>query len=131
MNKIDSTDASHMARKQIEAHDEVETSLKQQSSEREKSSMKELQISSKGMIPVDQLKEFIMGTIQNKIDGSTKSSMTYTKPYTETIDNLKISVGYQPPKFQQFDGKGNPKQHVDHFIETCNDVGTYGDHLIK
>ncbi|KAA0033277.1 ty3-gypsy retrotransposon protein [Cucumis melo var. makuwa] len=29
-----------------------------------------------------------------------------------------MSNGYQPPKFQQFDRKGNPKQHVDHFIET-------------
>ncbi|KAA0056498.1 retrotransposon gag protein [Cucumis melo var. makuwa] len=27
--------------------------------------------------------------------------------------------GYQPLKFQQFDGKGNPKQHVSYFIETC------------
>ncbi|TYK18366.1 ty3-gypsy retrotransposon protein [Cucumis melo var. makuwa] len=26
--------------------------------------------------------------------------------------------GYQPPKFQQFDGKGNPKQHITHFVET-------------
>ncbi|KAL0455856.1 UNVERIFIED_CONTAM: hypothetical protein Slati_0924800 [Sesamum latifolium] len=53
MNKIDSTDASHIAKKQIEAHDEAETSLKQQSNEREKSSTKELQVSSKGLILVD------------------------------------------------------------------------------
>ena len=32
--------------------------------------------------------------------------------------------GYQPPKFLQFDGKGNPKQHIAHFIETCKNVGT-------
>ncbi|KAL0461183.1 UNVERIFIED_CONTAM: hypothetical protein Slati_0005900 [Sesamum latifolium] len=72
-----------------------------------------------------------MGTIQNKFDRSTKSSLTYRKPYTQRIDNLKMPVGYQPPKFQQFDGEGNPKQHVAHFIETCNDAGTYGDHLVK
>ncbi|KAL0449419.1 UNVERIFIED_CONTAM: hypothetical protein Slati_1498300 [Sesamum latifolium] len=100
MNKIDSTDASHMVGKQIEAHDEVETSLKQQSSEKERSSMKELQVSSEGMIPIDQLKVFIMGTIQNKLDGSTKLSMTYTKSYTERIDNLKMPIDYQPLKFQ-------------------------------
>ena len=23
-----------------------------------------------------------------------------------------MSEGYQPPKFQQFDGKGTPKQHI-------------------
>ncbi|KAM1132645.1 hypothetical protein ACFX19_047713 [Malus domestica] len=39
--------------------------------------------------------------------------------------------GYQPPKFMQFDGKGNPKQHVAHFIETCNNAGTEGDYLAK
>ncbi|TYK23531.1 ty3-gypsy retrotransposon protein [Cucumis melo var. makuwa] len=39
--------------------------------------------------------------------------------------------GYQPPKFQQFDGKGNLKQHVAHFIETCETSGTRGDLLVK
>ncbi|KAK4406577.1 hypothetical protein Sango_0664200 [Sesamum angolense] len=36
-----------------------------------------------------------------------------------------MPMGYQPPKFQQFDGKGNPKQHMVHFVETCNNTGTY------
>ncbi|KAM1094239.1 hypothetical protein PS1_009300 [Malus domestica] len=39
--------------------------------------------------------------------------------------------GYQPPKFKQFDGKGNPKQHVAYFIETCNNARTEGDYLVK
>ncbi|KAM2162966.1 hypothetical protein ACFX1Q_040700 [Malus domestica] len=38
--------------------------------------------------------------------------------------------GFQPPKFMQFDGKGNPK-HIAHFIETCNNVGTNGDYLVR
>ena len=42
-----------------------------------------------------------------------------------------MPAGYQPPKFQQFDGKGNPKQHVAHFVETCNNAGTDGDLLVK
>ncbi|KAL0442078.1 UNVERIFIED_CONTAM: hypothetical protein Sradi_0146700 [Sesamum radiatum] len=42
-----------------------------------------------------------------------------------------MPMGYQPPKFQQFDGKGNLKHHVAHFVETCNNAGTYGDHLVK
>ena len=41
-----------------------------------------------------------------------------------------MPMGYQPPKFQLFDGKGNPKQHV-HFVETCNNAGTDGDLLVK
>ncbi|KAI3470776.1 hypothetical protein Pfo_027439 [Paulownia fortunei] len=119
MNKVDNVDVSRVMGKQVEVHDE------------EKPSTQEFQVSSDGMIPVDQLKEFIMGTIKDKFDGSSKSSLTYVKPYTQRIDNLKMTVGYQPPKFQQFDSKGNPKQHVAHFIETYNDAGTYGDYLVK
>ncbi|KAG8380602.1 hypothetical protein BUALT_Bualt06G0032700 [Buddleja alternifolia] len=42
-----------------------------------------------------------------------------------------MPMGYQPPKLQQLDGKGNPKQHVAHFMETCNNAGTDGDLLVK
>ncbi|CAA0806667.1 Unknown protein, partial [Striga hermonthica] len=52
-------------------------------------------------------------------------------PYSPRIDNLRMPVGYQPPKFQQFDNKGNPKQHIAHFIEPCNDAETHGDYLVK
>ena len=57
--------------------------------------------------------------------------MMYSKPYTKRIDILQMPAGYQPLKFQQFDGKGNPKQHIAHFIETCNNAGTDGDLLTK
>ncbi|KAL0356759.1 UNVERIFIED_CONTAM: hypothetical protein Scaly_1361600 [Sesamum calycinum] len=124
INKADNIDASHVMEKQVEAHDEVEMPIKQHYAEKDKSA-KEFQISSDGLIPVDQLKEFIEGTIRSKIEGSSRSSFTYSKPYTPRIDNLKMPIGYQPPKFQQFDGKGNPKQHVAHFVETCNNAGTY------
>ncbi|KAL0373119.1 UNVERIFIED_CONTAM: hypothetical protein Scaly_0993500 [Sesamum calycinum] len=116
--------------KQIESHDEVEMPIKQHCTEKDKSA-KELQISFDGLIPVDQLKEFIEGTIRSKIEGSSRSSFTYSKPYTPRIDSLKMPMGYQPLEFQQFDGNGNPKQHVAHFVETCNNAGTYGDHLVK
>ncbi|KAH7841973.1 hypothetical protein Vadar_000063 [Vaccinium darrowii] len=55
----------------------------------------------------------------------------YSKPYTKRIDYFRMPVGYQPPKFQQFDGKGNPKQHIAHFVETCNNAGTEGGLLVK
>ncbi|KAL0288039.1 UNVERIFIED_CONTAM: hypothetical protein Scaly_2745600 [Sesamum calycinum] len=130
INKADNIDASHITGKQVEAHDEVETPIKQHYTENDKST-KEIQISSDGLIPVDQLKEFIEETFKSNIEGSSRSSFTYSKPYTPRIDSLKMPKGYQPPKFQQFDGKGNPKQHVAHFVETCNNAGTYGDHLVK
>ena len=55
----------------------------------------------------------------------------YSKPYTKRIDILQMPAGYQPPKFQQFDGKGNLKQHIAHSMKTCNNAGTDGDLLIK
>lgn len=44
-----------------------------------------------------------------------------------------MSVDYQPPKFQHFDGKGNPKKYIAQFIETCNNAwtGTSGNLLVK
>ncbi|KAF9672515.1 hypothetical protein SADUNF_Sadunf11G0050300 [Salix dunnii] len=44
---------------------------------------------------------------------------------------MMIRSNYQPLKFQQFDGKGNPKQYTTHFIKTCNNAGTYGDLMVK
>lgn len=42
-----------------------------------------------------------------------------------------MPVIYQPPKFQQFEDKGNPKQHIEHFVETCNNASTNGDNMVK
>ncbi|KAM2972632.1 hypothetical protein FF2_019314 [Malus domestica] len=39
--------------------------------------------------------------------------------------------GYQPPKFMQFDGRSNPKQHIANFIETCNNARIEGDYHVK
>ncbi|KAL6314070.1 hypothetical protein AAG906_011805 [Vitis piasezkii] len=64
-------------------------------------------------------------------DGPSQSMLMYSKPYTKRIDNLRMPMGYQPPKFQSFNGKGNPRQHVAHFIETCNNASTDGDLLVK
>jgi len=50
-----------------------------------------------------------MGTFKDKYKVATKSSLTYARPYTARIDSLKMPAGYQPPKFQQLDGKGSLK----------------------
>ncbi|TYK00346.1 retrotransposon gag protein [Cucumis melo var. makuwa] len=55
----------------------------------------------------------------------------YSKPYTKRINDLRMPVGYQPPKFQQFDKKDNPKQHIAHFVKTCENAGSRGDQLVK
>ncbi|KAH0706560.1 hypothetical protein KY285_011082 [Solanum tuberosum] len=91
----------------------------------------QIHLSAGGLIPIDQLKNFIIEAIEDKFESPSKFSPTYAKSYTQRIDNLKMSESYQPPKLQQFDGKENPKQNIVHFIETCNDAGTYGYYLVK
>ncbi|KAF3659912.1 putative serine carboxypeptidase-like 19-like [Capsicum annuum] len=114
----------HALGKAPEVH-EIENSVKQTLP------TKEVQVSTEEMIPIGQLREFIEENPKDKYDVVTKYFLVYAKPYTAKIDNLKMPVDYQPPKFQQFEGKGNPKQHVTHFVETCNNDGTYGDYLVK
>ncbi|VVA41101.1 PREDICTED: retrotransposon, partial [Prunus dulcis] len=84
-----------------------------------------------GSLSVQQLQDMIANTIRVQYGAPSRDTLMYSKPYTKRIDNLRMPTGYQPPKFQQFDGKGNPKQHVAHFVETCNNAGTEGDHLVK
>ncbi|KAM1895864.1 hypothetical protein ACFX13_044562 [Malus domestica] len=84
-----------------------------------------------GSLSIQQLQEMITNTIKAQYEGSSNTSGLYSKPYSKKIDALRMPMGYQPPKFRQFDGKGNPKQHVAHFVETCNNAGTEGDYLTK
>ncbi|KAL9242207.1 hypothetical protein vseg_016228 [Gypsophila vaccaria] len=73
----------------------------------------------------------ISNALKTQFGEAPHGSHHYVKPYTKRVDDLEIPLGYKPPKFQQFDGKGNPKQHVAHFVETCSNAGTDGDLLVK
>ncbi|KAM1439737.1 hypothetical protein ACFX14_013134 [Malus domestica] len=84
-----------------------------------------------GSLYIQQLQEMITNTIKAQYEGSSNTSGLYSKPYSKKIDALRMPRGYQPPKFMQFNGKGNPKQHVAHFVETCNNARTKGDYLAK
>ncbi|TYK16408.1 ty3-gypsy retrotransposon protein [Cucumis melo var. makuwa] len=66
----------------------------------------------------------IVNSIRAQYEGPPQISFIYSKPYTKRIDNLRMSLGYQPPKFQQFKGKGNPMQPIAHFVETCENAGS-------
>ena len=82
-------------------------------------------------LSVQQLQDMITNTIRVQYGGPSQSTLMYSKPYTKRIDNLRMPMDYQPPKFQSFVWKGNPKQHVAHFVETRNNAGIYGDLLVK
>lgn len=46
-----------------------------------------------GMILVDQLKDYTKGSIKGNFD-ERQPSYTYTKPYTQKIEELKMPFGY-------------------------------------
>ena len=105
--------------------------LKQTYNDKPKISTKDLNFSTKGSISPDQLTELIKEAIKDQVGGGSQASIAYAKPYTQRIDLLRMPQNYQPPKFQQFKGKGNPRQLVAHFVETCNNARTYGDLMVK
>ena len=73
---------------------------------------KMMEFASMALLSIQQLQDIITNTIRAQYDGPSQSTLMYSKPYTKRIDNLCMLVGYQPPKFQSFYGKRNPKQHV-------------------
>ncbi|KAA0054831.1 ty3-gypsy retrotransposon protein [Cucumis melo var. makuwa] len=77
-------------------------------------------------ISVQQLRDMIANSIRAQFEGLPQTSFMYSKPYAKRIDNLRMPLGYQPPKFQQFDGKSNLKQHIAHFVETYENPKVIG-----
>lgn len=59
-------------------------------------------------------------TILAQYASPSQSSLLYAKLYTNPIDDMRMPPGYQPHKRKNFDGDGNPKQHVSYFIgQSC------------
>ena len=73
----------------------------------------------------------IVNFIRAQYGGPSQTSFMYSKPYTKRIENLRMLLGNQPLKFQQFNGKGNLKQHIAHVVETYENIGSKGDQLVK
>jgi len=80
---------------------------------------------------VEKIQDLIANVVTIQLGGGARETHLYTEPYTKRVNALYMPRGYQPPKFQQFDGKDNPKQHMAHFIETCNNAGTNEDLMVK
>ena len=57
------------------------------------------EFASMASLSVQQLQDMIINTIKAYYDGPSQSTLMYSKPYTKRIDNLRMSMGYQPPKF--------------------------------
>ncbi|KAL0409385.1 UNVERIFIED_CONTAM: protein NPG1 [Sesamum radiatum] len=92
---------------------------------------KGIPISTNGFISVEHVKNTVNEAIANAYDARAQPFKSYIKPYTKRIEQLRVPENYQPPKFQQFNGHGDPRQHTAHFVETCNNADSDGDLLVK
>ncbi|KAM1162186.1 hypothetical protein ACFX1Q_001999 [Malus domestica] len=52
-----------------------------------------------GSLSIQQLQEMITNIIKAQYEGSSHTSLFYSKPYSKKIDALRMPRGYQPPKF--------------------------------
>ncbi|KAL0413181.1 UNVERIFIED_CONTAM: hypothetical protein Sradi_1519800 [Sesamum radiatum] len=92
---------------------------------------KGIPVSTNGFISVEHVKNTVNEAIAKIYETRVQVFKSYMKPYTKRIEQLRMPENYQPPKFQQFNGQGDPRQHIAHFVETCNNAGTDGDLLVK
>ena len=119
--------------KSSESEDEERASVQSETSNKEVRSKKGGKLKNDGspsLIIVEQMQDLLANTVKIQLGVGVHKTHLYTKPYTKRVDTLYMPCGYQLPKFQQFDGKGNPKQHVALFIKTCN-AGTNGNLMVK
>ncbi|KAK4388298.1 hypothetical protein Sango_2436400 [Sesamum angolense] len=92
---------------------------------------KGIHVSIDGFISIEHVKNIVDEAITNAYGTRVQVFKSYMKPYTKRIKQLRMPENYQHPKFQQFNGHGNPRQHIAHFIETCNNAGIDGDLFVK
>ncbi|KAL0286262.1 UNVERIFIED_CONTAM: hypothetical protein Sangu_2741000, partial [Sesamum angustifolium] len=62
---------------------------------------------------------------------SSDASSEHNNHVGARIEQIENAETYQSPKFQQFNGHGDPQQHIAHFVETYNNAGTDGNLLVK
>jgi len=80
---------------------------------------------------VEQIQDLTVNAVKIQLGGGALKTHLYTQTYTKRVDALYIPCGYQPLKFQQFDEKGNAKQHVARFIKTCNNARIDDNLMVK
>ncbi|KAL0291478.1 UNVERIFIED_CONTAM: hypothetical protein Scaly_2636200 [Sesamum calycinum] len=133
MNKLEPTNAGESSHNHSSSpkHDGQEKQAYEELPMQQSVKKSSYSATSIALLSVQQLLEMIANTIKAQYGESTQNSPAYSKPYSKRIDTLRMLISYRPPKLQQFDGKDNPKQHIAHFIKTCNNAGTDGDHLVK
>ncbi|KAL0303086.1 UNVERIFIED_CONTAM: hypothetical protein Sradi_6176700 [Sesamum radiatum] len=88
-------------------------------------------ISTNGFVSVEHVKHTMNEAIAKTYETRVQTFKSYVKPYTKRIEQFRMPENYQPSKFQQFNGHGDPRQYIAYFVERCNNAGTDGDLLVK
>jgi len=120
--------------KSSESKEEERPSIQNEASHEEVHSKKGCKVKngeSPSLMTVEQIQDLITNVVKIQLGGGAFKAHLYTKPFTKKVDALYMPHDYQPLKFQQFNGKGNPKQHVAHFTKTRNNIGTDNDLMVK
>ncbi|KAA0035782.1 ty3-gypsy retrotransposon protein [Cucumis melo var. makuwa] len=69
--------------------------------------------------------------LQKKSDATVHLCRLPVSPTAARYDDKFHKSSVPTSKVQQFDGKGNPKQQIGHFVETCENARSRGDQLVK
>ena len=126
--------ASSIFHEGLKSEDSKKMSIHIEASDGEKQSKKGAtpkHVMSSRSMTIEQIQDLMANAVKAQLGEGSRRTLLYTKPYTKMVDALRMPHGYQPTKLQQFDGKGNPKQHVAHFTEICNNAGTNSDLMVK
>ncbi|KAL0373552.1 UNVERIFIED_CONTAM: hypothetical protein Sradi_3270900 [Sesamum radiatum] len=69
---------------------------------------KGIPISTNGFVSVKHVKNTVNEAIVKTYETRVPTFKSYMKPYAKRIEQLRMPNNYQPPKFQQFNGHGDP-----------------------
>jgi hypothetical protein len=53
------------------------------------------------------------------------------KPYEAWHDRVSFPTGWHPPKFRQFDGTGDAREHLAYFEAACGDTANSSSLLLR
>ena len=73
-------------------------------------------------VDLNSLKDFVLRTVKEVTTPAGKIDFNYQKPYPSHMDEVPFPPGYTMPKFENFDGSGDPSKFLAHFVALYGDT---------